>query len=129
MHPPQQQPIEPRSLSTRERSWIHEILEHNSRWADVDINETHVIAQCDCGKCKTVFLDSASPQNPLLSGTKGWVGRIEIQTYDDFMITVALDQLDGKLSGLYVEALDLHEPGHRPFPKQWHEKEHIAVSM
>src|ERR1022692_34207 len=94
LHLPQRKPIEPRSLSPQERSWIHEILEHNPRWADVDLNAARVIAQCDCGKCRTVFLDSLLPQNPLLAGTKGWVGRIEIRTSDDFGITIALDQLN-----------------------------------
>jgi hypothetical protein len=129
MHLPGKRPIKPRALSTQERFWIREILEHNPKWADVDIGATQVVAECDCGECKTVFLDSSSPQNPSLSGTKGYVGRIEIRSYDDFGITVALDQLDGKLSGLYVNAIDLREPGDRPFPEQWQEKGHIVISM
>jgi len=129
MRLPQSRPIKPRPLSPQECSWIHEILEHNPKWTDVDINSAHVVADCGCGKCKTVFLDSISPQNPSLSGTKGYVGRIEIRTYDDFGITIALDQLDGKLSGLYVDAIDLREPGERPFPDQWREKGHIVIPM
>src|ERR1017187_5875408 len=97
---PLRKPTEPRSPSSQERSWIHEILEHNPRWADVDLDAARVVARCDCGKCKTVFLDSPLPQNPLLAGTKGWVGRIEIKTCDDFLITIALDHLNGNLSGL-----------------------------
>jgi len=129
LHLPLRIPIEPRSLSPQERSWIHEILEHNPRWADVDLNAARVVAQCDCGKCRTVFLDSLLPQNPMLAGTKGWVGRIDIRTCDDFGITVALDQLDGKLSGLYVDAIDLNDTGDRTFPAQWQEKEHITTAM
>jgi hypothetical protein len=100
-------------------------VENNPHWADADLNAARVVAQCDCGKCKTVFLDSPSPQNPLLAGTKGWVGRIEIRTTDDFGITVTLDQLDGRLSGLYVDALDLRESGDRAFPDR-QEKAHIT---
>jgi len=126
---PQRKAIEARSLSSQERSWIHEILEHCPRWADVDLNAARVVAQRDCGRCRTVFLDSPSPQNPSLVGTKGWVGRIEIMTSDDFMITIALDQLDGRLSGLYVDAIDLHKAGDRAFPDQWREKGHTVTPM
>ena len=104
-------------------------MEHNPRWADVDLNDTQVVAECDCGKCKTVYLDNSSPQNPSLSGTKGYIGRIEIITYDDFLITVTLDQKDGKLSELYVNPLDLHEPGNRTLPDGWREKGHSVTPM
>jgi hypothetical protein len=129
MRLPQRRPIDPRSLSSQERSWIREILESNPHWADVDLNAARVIAQCDCGECRTVFLDSPTPQNPGLVGTKGWVGRIEIRTTDDFGITVALDQCDGNLSGLYVDALDLSEVGDRVFPDEWRETTHIVIGM
>lgn len=113
----------------QERSWVREILEHNPKWADVDIESIWVIAECDCGKCKTVFFDSDAPQNPPLARTKGWVGRIEIRTDDDFGITVALDQLNGKLVGLYVDAVDLREPGNRPFPECWGERGRTVISI
>jgi hypothetical protein len=129
MRLPQRKPIEPRSLSSQEVSWIREIVENNPHWADADLNEVRVVAQCDCGKCRTVFFNGSSPQNPLLVGTKGWVGRIEIRTTDDFGITVALDQLDGSLSGLYIDALDLSESGDRAFPDRWQEKAHIVARM
>jgi hypothetical protein len=129
MQPPGKHPIKPRPLSPQERSWIYEILEHNPYWTDVDLSSAQVIAQCDCGECKTVFLDSTSPQNPSLTGTKGYVGRIEIRTYDDFGITIRLDQHDGRLSGLYVDAIDLREPGERPLPQQWQEKSHAVIPM
>jgi len=95
----------------------------------VDLKTARAVAQCDCGTCRTVFLESPSPQNPSLVGMKGWVERIEIITSDDFMITIALDQLDGMLSGLYVDAVDLLEPGDRAFPDQWQEKVHIVTPM
>ena len=113
----------------QERSWIREILEHNPKWAGVDIDSTCVIAECDCGKCKTVFLDSDVPQNPSLGRTKGYVGRIEIRTDDDFGISVALDQLNGKLGGLYIDAVDLRNPGNRPFPEHWRERGRTVTPM
>ncbi len=122
-------PIEPRPLSSQELRWIHEILERNPRWADVDIRDTNVVARCGCGRCKTVYLDSPLPQNPSLSGTKGYLGRIEISTTDDFLITVTLDQHDGKLSELYVDPLDLLEPGNRMLPDEWQEKSYVVTAM
>lgn len=129
MHPPHRVQIEPRPLSPLERQWIHEILQHNLLWADVDFSDTKVIAKCSCDKCKTVYLDSPRPQNPSLTGTRGYIGRIEISTTNDFGITVTLDQLDGKLSELYVDPLDLREPGDRILPDQWQEKGHITTPM
>jgi hypothetical protein len=124
MHLPQREPIEPRDLSSREISWLREIVESNPQWADSDLNAARVVARCACGKCRTVFLECPSPQNPLLAGTKGWVGRVEIMTTDDFLITVTVDQRDGSLSGLYVDidALDLRELGDRAFPDEWRER-------
>lgn len=121
--------ITSRPLSVREQAWIREILEHNPRWADVDLGDTQVVAECDCGKCMTVYLESSAPQNPSLAGTKGCIGRIEISTVDDFLITVTLDQKDGRLSELYVDPLDLNLPGNRILPSQWREKAHVVTRM
>jgi hypothetical protein len=77
----------------------------------------------------TVYLDSPKPQNPSLAGTRGYIGRIEIRTADDFGITVTLDQHDGRLSELYVDPLDLREPGGRILPDQWQETGHITTPM
>jgi len=123
------EPIEPRPLSLQERRWIQEILDHNPRWADVDLSDTSVTARCGCGRCKTVYLDSPTPQNPSLAGTKGFLGRIEISTADSFLITVTLDQHDGKLSELYVDPLDLCEPGNRMLPDKWQETGHLVTAM
>src|SRR5580704_6550476 len=124
MHLPQRKSISPRPLSTQEQSWIREILEQNPRWADVDVGDTQAIAECDCGSCKTIYLQSSAPQNPSLAGTRGYIGRIEIMTADDFMITITLDQFDGILSELDVNPLDLLEPGTRTLPVRWQEKSH-----
>ena len=129
MHVPRKTPISPRPLSKQERSWIREILEQNPRWADVDLNDAQAVAVCDCGKCRTIYLQNSAQQNPSLAGTRGYVGRIEIMTEDDFMITITLDQSDGVLSELYVDPLDLLEPGNRILPDQWREKSHTVVPM
>jgi hypothetical protein len=76
-----------------------------------------------------VYLRSRAPQNPSLAGTLGYVGRIEITTTDNFLITITLDQKDGMLDELYVNPLDLLEPGNRILPRQWQEKSHTVISM
>ena len=129
MHLLGRKPISPRPLSQQEHSWVREILEQNPRWADVDLNDTQAVAQCDCGKCRTIYLPSTAPQNPTLLGTKGYIGRIEIMTTDNFLITITLDQLNGVLSELYVDPLDLLEPGNRTLPDQWREKTHTVIPM
>lgn len=129
MHSAHKEPIEPRPLTPQERQWIQEILQHNPRWADVDLSGTRVVARCSCGNCQTVYLDNPEPQNPSLLGTRGYIGRIEISTTDDFGITVTLDQYDGRLSQLYVDPIDLREPGTRILPKHWQEKGHIVTPM
>jgi hypothetical protein len=126
-HPPKSRRIPARDLNAQERAWIQEIVNTKKLWSDVDLGTTKVVAECDCGECQTVFLDS--PQNPLFRGTRGYIGRIEITTNNKFGITVALDQLDGKLYGLYVNALDLTHEGSRPFPDRWVEIGHIVVPM
>jgi hypothetical protein len=118
-----------RPLSTREREWITEILQSNPAWADVDLAATRVVGECACGKCNTVYLDSDRPQNPRLLGTKGYIGRIEIRTADEFGITITLDQGDGKLYELYVNFLDLSPEDNRGAPSQWNEVAHIVTRM
>jgi hypothetical protein len=62
-------------------------------------------------------------------GTRGYIGRIEIRTDNEYGITVTLDQLDGRLSELYVNAVDLRDDGSRPFPDRWGELAHIVEPM
>lgn len=125
-HPKRRQ-IPARDLNAQERAWIQEILDSNKLWSDVDIGTTKVVAECACGECRTAYLDS--PQNHSLRGTRGYIGRIEIRTNNEFGITVTLDQLDGKLSELYVNAVDLSDEESRPFPEQWAEIAHIVEPM
>jgi hypothetical protein len=65
----------------------------------------------------------------LLQGLRGYIGRIEIRTNNDFGITVTLDQADGKLGELYVNAVDLSDESQRPFPEKWEEIAHIVEAM
>jgi hypothetical protein len=124
---PKRRAILARDLDTQERAWIQEILDSNRFWSDFDFSSTKAVAECDCGQCKTAYLDS--PQNPSLKGARGYIGRIEIRTNNDFGITVTLDQLDGKLSELYINAVDLSDEGSRPFPERWGEFAHTVMPM
>lgn len=63
------------------------------------------------------------------TGTKGYVGRLEIRTADNFGITVTLNRHDGWLDELYVDYLDLEERGDRPQPLEWTELAHICTKM
>ena len=124
---PKRRHIPQRGLNAHESVWIREILASNKLWSDIDLGATKVAAECDCGECRTVYLDSA--QNHSCRGTRGYIGRIEIRTNDEFGITVTLDQLDGKLSELYVNAVDLSDKGSRSFPERWEEIAHIVEPM
>ncbi len=124
---PQRRQIPERELNTQERFWIREILSRNELWSDFDPGPTKVIGECDCGECRTAYLESS--QNQSVKGTRGYIGRIEIRTNNEFGITVTLDHLDGKLSELYVNAVDLSDEGSRTFPKQWEEITYIVEPM
>jgi hypothetical protein len=124
-HPKRRQ-IPARDLNARERSWIQEILNVNRLWSDVDLSAAKVVTECNCGECQTAYL--SSPQNQAVAGTRGYIGRIEIRTDNDFGITVTLDQLDGRLSELYVNAVDLSDDDSRPFPDSWGENSRISSS-
>jgi hypothetical protein len=126
---PKRKPIPQRPLTSREQRLVAEILHANPAWADVDVSGTHVVAECDCGECKSVYLDSGTPQNPSARGTYGYIGRTEIRTTDDFGITVTLDQRDGKLEELYINYVDLSEAGNRRLPEEWHEVVHTTERM
>jgi hypothetical protein len=127
-HPHRTQ-VPKRPLNKRERAWVGEILQQHPLWLDVDVSETWIVAECGCGECRTVYLDSDIPQNPLLKETRGYIGRIEIRTINDFGITVTLDQRDGKLSELYINYVDLSDDGRRPFPQDWEESAHLVQAM
>jgi hypothetical protein len=125
----ERKPIPPRPLTIRERELITEILQANAAWADVDASGIRVVAKCDCGNCRSVYLDSDEPQNPSARGTHGYIGRMEIRTIDDFGVTVTLDQRDGRLDELYVNYVDLAAAGDRTLPENWKEIAHTTEPM
>src|SRR5438105_4069981 len=122
-------PIPPRPLTPQEQDWVKEILGSNPFWADVDASNTRVVAACDCDDCKAIYLDSGCPQNPRAKGTLGYIGRVEIITTDDFMITITLDQGDGKLDELYFNYVDTSIRGGRKLSQSWIEKSRQVTSM
>jgi len=126
---PHRTEVPKRRLNERERAWVAEILQHHPLWSDVNVSDTEIVAECGCGECKTVYLDSIMSQNPLCKGTRGYIGRVDIRTTNGFGITVTLDQCDGKLSELYVNYVDLSDGGCRPFPLDWEESAHLVQAM
>jgi hypothetical protein len=125
----ERKPIIPRPLNAFELPWVQEILEGHPDWANADLGNTRVVAECDCGNCSAVYLEAEFPQIPHLHGTRGYIGRIEVRTNNDFGITVTLDQRDGRLDQLYVDFLDISEKGDRPRPLKWQEIAHAYTRM
>ena len=122
-------PIEPRPLTEQERGWVQEILESHPDWADVDVSSMEVIAVCGCGKCGTIYFGNKLPQNPRLQGTRGYIGRIYINTTNEFFIEITLDQIDGNISELYVNYVDVSPAGDRTSPGLWKELSHKVEKM
>jgi hypothetical protein len=116
-----------RPLTRQEATWIHELVSANPRWADVEITDLHVIAECTCG-CRSVVLENPPrPQNPTLLGHQGLVGEIElgvkIEGKDD-VISVLLHFAEGSLSLLEVIWYNFPDP----IPSTWTEiSRHISV--
>jgi len=122
-------PINPRELSNQEQMWVQEIVQEHADWADVDLSHVRLDAECDCGRCGTVYFEAASTQNLYLKGTKGYIGRVEIIILDEFLITVTLDQADGRLGELYIDFMDTSSQGDRLPPLRWQETTHIVTRM
>jgi hypothetical protein len=118
-----------RPLTQQEQAWMTEILGGNPEWADISANSISVIEETVSGNSQTMKLFTEAPAKKKLSETKGYVGRLEIRTADNFGITVTLDQYNGLLDELYVDFLDLEEKGDRPRPLEWEELVHIYTSM
>jgi hypothetical protein len=118
-----------RSLTQQERSWVAEILSGHTEWSEVDVNEIHVLREHTTGNMRTVELSNGKNPIPSLRGTRGYIGRIEARTADNFGITVTLDQYNGLLAELHIDFLDLQEPGNRAKPNEWKELVHIYTKM
>ncbi|MGH7866530.1 MAG: hypothetical protein ACREP9_02600, partial [Candidatus Dormibacteraceae bacterium] len=127
--PPRRIPITERDLTPQERAWIAEIPQANASWADVDVSGTRVWGKCDCGQCRSIYLHSEAPPNPSLLDARGYIGRIEIRTADDFGITITLGHSNGALDELYVNYVDLSEKGDRALQDHWQEVAHTTVGM
>lgn len=118
-----------RPLTPQERPWVTEILSGHLEWFKVDLNEIHVRAESSTGNMHTMKLSKGTFQVECLRGTKGYLGRIEMRTADNFGITVTLDHYDGSLKEFHVDFLDLEEPGDRPQHQEWLELAHVYTKM
>ena len=109
-----------RPLSSQEAAWVRELVLANPQWADVEIVDLHVVAECTCG-CRSVVLEEPpKPQNPKLVGHQGLVGEIalavKVNGLDD-VISVLLHFAEGSLSLLEVVWYNFPDP----IPPVWTE--------
>jgi hypothetical protein len=109
-----------RPLTAQEAAWLRELVLSNPQWADVEIVEPYVVAECTCG-CRSVVLEDPSrPQNPELLGHQGLVGEISLAVrvngHDD-VISVLLHFAEGSLSLLEVVWYNFPDP----VPSSWTE--------
>ncbi len=119
----------PRSLPQQEQSWVKEILDVNPEWMDVNVSSLKVNVETVAGNSRTMKLCMDGPPKQNQAGTKGYLGRLEIRTSDNFGITVTLHQHDGSLDELYVDYLDLEERGDRLRPLKWEELARVCTRM
>jgi hypothetical protein len=110
--------VTPRPLTSQEAEWVREIVMSNPQWADADLTNLQVVAECTCG-CRSVVLDEPpQPQNAKLIGHQSLVGEIEIAIKLDEredVITVLLHYAEGSLSLLEVVWYNFPEP----VPRTW----------
>lgn len=60
-----------RALTAQELDWVQEIVLSNQQWADVEIRELRVVAECRCG-CRSVVLGKPpEAQNSRLTNHQG----------------------------------------------------------
>ncbi len=79
----------PRSLTQQEQSWVKEILDLNPEWTDVSVSSIKVNIESVAGNSRTMKLSMDGPLKQNQTGTKGYVGRLEIRTADNFGIKLA----------------------------------------
>jgi hypothetical protein len=117
----------PRSPNAEEVNWIREIVLSNPDWADVDLNNLRVIAECSCGCRSVVFEEPDQPQNPRFVGHQGLVGemslRIRVKNKED-VVSVLLHFAEGSLSLLEVIWYNFPEP----VPSAWTEISRLVSS-
>jgi hypothetical protein len=107
-----------RPVTAEEQAWIHDIVSANPRWADAQVGDLFVVAECACG-CRSVVLEEPPHlQNPRLVGHQGLVGEIDISIrFDgrDDVVSVLLHYAEGNLSLLEVVWYNFPEP----VPRKW----------
>jgi hypothetical protein len=105
-------------LTSQEAGWVRELVLSNIQWADVEIGELYVIAECRCG-CRSVFLEAPpTMQNPKLAEHQGLVGDISLKIRFDGredVVSVLLHFAKGSLSLLEVVWYNFPEP----VPRSW----------
>jgi hypothetical protein len=109
-----------RPLTSQEETWVRELILANPQWADAEILDPHVVAECDCG-CRSVVLEEPSqPQNSKLVGHQGLVGELSLAVNvngQDDVISVLLHFAEGSLS--LLEVVWYNFP--KPIPRSWTE--------
>ena len=110
--------VERRHVTTEELAWIHDIVSANPAWADFELGEIFVVAECTCG-CRSVVLEEPEHvQNPGMVGHQGLVGEIDVSIrFDgrDDVVSVLLHHAEGSLSLLEIIWYNFPEP----VPRQW----------
>lgn len=105
--------IIPRNLTPQETEWVREIVLSNAQWADAELSNLQVVAECTCG-CRSVVLGkSMHPQNAKLIGHQGLVGEIELGiklAEGEDIISVLLHYAEGSLSLLEVVWYNFPDP-------------------
>lgn len=116
-----------RPLTPEEFEWVRAFVLSNPQWADVQIPELYVTAECTCG-CRSVVLEEPPiAQNPRLVGHQGLVGRMSLAIrFDgrDDVVSVLLHYAEGSLSLLEVVWFNFPEP----VPRSWVEMDRSTNS-
>jgi hypothetical protein len=110
--------VERRPVTDEEQGWIRDIVSANPTWADVQLGDLFVVAQCTCG-CRSVVLEEPeNVQNPRLVGHQNLVGAIDLKVRfdagEDF-VSVLLHYAEGSLTVL--EVIWYNFPA--PVPRKW----------
>jgi hypothetical protein len=97
--------VVPMPLTSQEIEWVREIVLSNPQWADTELTNLRVMAECTCG-CRSGMLEKPTQaQNSKLIGHQGLVGEIELgiklDGHED-VISVLLHFAEGSLSLLEV---------------------------
>jgi hypothetical protein len=119
--------IPQRPPTSQEAAWIRDIVLANPDWADVDLGNLHVVAECGCGCRSVVIEEPPQPQNPKFLGHQGLVGEVSLGINVDGkedVISVLLHFAEGSLSLLEVVWYNFPQP----IPATWTEiSRHISV--